>query len=131
MGAPYPPADEARQRAEEILARPEFAPPEKSWLEEALEWVDETVRSFFNSLLAGGAGSIIAWVILAVLVAIVIVVVARITRTMQVVPTHAVEQPISSRRSAVNWRAEAERLEAEGNWKDGIAVSVPVARRRS
>jgi hypothetical protein len=50
----------------------------------------------------------------------VIVVVARIARTMQAVPTHAVAQPTEPRRSAVNWRAEAERLEAEGNWKDAL-----------
>jgi hypothetical protein len=120
LGAPYPPADEARQRAEEILARPEFAPPEQSWFEKGIEWVDETIRSFLNSLLAGGAGSIIAWAVLGVLVAIVIVLVARVARTMQSVPVHAVEQPGEPRRSAIDWRAEAERLEADGEWKDAM-----------
>lgn len=120
MGAPYPPADEARRRAEAILARPEYTPPEKSWFEKGLEWVDETLRSLLNSLLAGGAGSIIAWVILGVLVAIVVVLVARVARTMQAVPVQAAEQAVEPRRSAVDWRAEAERLEAERRWKDAL-----------
>jgi hypothetical protein len=120
LGAPYPPADEARQRADEILDRPEFEPPDESWLQKAFDWLDETIRSFLNSLLAGGAGSIIAWLVLGVLVAVVVVLVARVTRTLQAVPAQAVEQPSEPRRSAVDWRAEAERLEAEGRWKDAL-----------
>ena len=74
-----------------------------------------------QQLAGGGAGSIIAWVILGVLVAIVIVVVARESpaRCRPCRRTRSSSRP-SQRRSAVNWRAEAERLEAEGNWKDAL-----------
>jgi Domain of unknown function (DUF4129) len=120
LGAPQPPADEARQRADEILSRPEFRPPEKTWFEEALEWLDEAARSFLNSLLSGGAGSIIAWVVLGVLVAIVVVLAARVSRTVQSVPVHGMKTDIVPRRSSVDWRGEAERLEADGQWKDAL-----------
>jgi hypothetical protein len=120
VGAPYPPADEARARAGEILARPEYRPPEKSWLESAVEWIDETLRTFLNSLLSGGAGSIVAWGVLATLVLVVVALIVRVSRTMQPVPVHALATEPELRRSAVDWRAEAERLEASGAWKDAL-----------
>ena len=120
MGTPYPPAEEARQRASEILARPEYQPPEKSWLQQALDWVNDAARSFLNSLLAGGAASVISWVVLAGLVAVVLVIVARVTRTMQRVPVHTVESVVAQRRSSVEWERDALQFEVAGEWKDGL-----------
>jgi hypothetical protein len=120
QGAPYPPSEQARERADEILRRDEFRPPEKSFLEEAIDWVDETVRSFLNSLVSGGAGSLIAWVVLGALVIVVALVVTRVVRTMQTVPATAVERQQEVRRSAVDWLAEAERLERDGDWKGAL-----------
>lgn len=120
MGTSYPPADEARRRASEILARPEYQPPEKSWLEQALDWVNEAARSFLNSLLVGGAASVISWVVLGGLVAIVVVLVVRVARTMQRVPVHTVESVVAQRRSPVDWEREAAQFEATGEWKDGL-----------
>ncbi len=120
MGTSYPPADAARQRASEILARPEYQPPEKSWLQQALGWVNETARSFLNSLLAGGAASVISWVVLGGLVVVVGVLVARVTRTVQRVPVHTVESAVAQRRSPVDWERDAVQFEAAGEWKDGL-----------
>lgn len=120
MGSPYPPAEEARQRADEILSRPEFRPPERSWLEEALDWLDQSARSFLNTLLSGGAGSIIAWVVLGLLVAGVVVLVVRVLRTVQPVPALALHVDADPQRSATDWRAEAERYEASEEWKDAL-----------
>jgi hypothetical protein len=120
QGEPYPPADEARRRADEILQRDEFRPPDKSFVEEAVDWVDETVRSFLSSLVSGGAGSLIAWVVLVGLLAVVGLLVARVVRTVQPVPTTATERAVDVRRAAVDWRAEAERLEREHAWKAAL-----------
>ena len=119
MGSPYPPADEARQRADEILARPEFAPPEQTLLQRALDWVDETVRSVLSTLLTGSAGSIIAWVVLGVFIVIVVVVASRVLRTVQSVPTHHVEHDARRPVPPSTGRAKPT-LEAEGKWKEGL-----------
>jgi len=120
VGAPYPPADEARRRADEILARPEFRPPERSLLQRALDWVDETVRSVLSTLLTGGTGSIVAWLVLGMSVLVVVVVVTRVLRTVQPMPTHRVEHDTARTRRATDWEREAEVYEAEGRWKDGV-----------
>jgi hypothetical protein len=120
VGTSYPPADAARQRATEILARPEYQPPEKSWLQHALDWVNDSARSFLNSLLAGGAASIISWAVLGGLVVIVVVFAARVSRTVQRVPLHTIEASEARRRSSTDWELDAERFEATGQWKDGL-----------
>jgi hypothetical protein len=120
QGKPYPPADQARDRADEILRDPEFRPPEKSFVEEAIDWVDETVRTFLNSLVSGGAGSLIAWAVLGVLVLIVGLLVARVVRTLQPVPVSAVDRGGERRRAAIDWLAEAERHERDGDWKSAL-----------
>ena len=120
MGSPYPPADEARQRADEILARPEFRPPEQTLLQRALDWVDETIRSVLSTLLTGSAGSIIAWVVLALFIVVVVVVASRVLRTVQSVPTHHVEHDARQARTALDWAREADACEREGKWKEGL-----------
>jgi hypothetical protein len=120
MGAPYPPAGEARQRADEILARPEFQPPEQTLLQRTLDWVDETVRSVLSTLLTGGAGSVVAWVVLGLLVVVVVVVASRVLRTVQAVPSHHVEHDVARARTARSWEHDAEACEREGRWKDGL-----------
>lgn len=120
MGARGPSAEEARRRAQEILARDEFQPPEENVLQRALDWLDESIRSLLNTLLSGGAGSLFAWLVLGVLVAIVVVVALRVTRTVRAVPARAVVADRSPTRSPADWRAEAERHEREGDWKEGL-----------
>jgi hypothetical protein len=120
VGTPYPPAEEARQRAEDILARPEYRPPDKSLLQRAFDWLDEAVRSFLNSLLSGGAASIVAWIVLAALVGVVVVVALRVSRSVQRVPAVPIDNDPAPRRSPRDWSAEAERHEAAGEWKDAI-----------
>jgi hypothetical protein len=102
------------------LSRPEYQPPEKSWLQRGLEWVNDTARSFLNGLLSGGAGSIISWAVLGVLIVVVVVLVARVTRSVQRVPVQSVEVTVARRRSAVDWEREAAQLETAGRWKDGL-----------
>jgi hypothetical protein len=120
VGAPRPSADEARRRADEILSRAEFQPPEQSWFDRVRDWWDDSVRTFFDSLLSGGAASIVTWFVLVLMLAVVAVLVVRVTRSLQPVPSQPVMLRQDARVSAADWRAEAETHERAKEWKDAL-----------
>jgi hypothetical protein len=114
------PVEEADRRADEILSRPEFDEPSKSIFESVSDWVRERIAEFLSNLSGGGAGSVFTWVVLGLFVVVIVVVIVRVARTAQrdpgIVPVLAKEQ----RRRAADWRAEAERLEQQGDWRGAL-----------
>ena len=68
-GLPDPEAspDRARQEARDILSRPEYQEPPKTWADSVKEWLGDRLGDLFRNV-NGGAGGPIMWVILAVLV---------------------------------------------------------------
>ncbi len=116
-----PPPDEANARADEILSRAEFAPPERSLVDRAIDWVLERLGGLLTSLFSGGQGSFLSWIVLGacvVAVAAVIVVLVRSLRRDRSVAAIADVRDVT--RTAAEWRAEAERLEAAGSWKAAL-----------
>jgi Domain of unknown function (DUF4129) len=108
------------QKADQILAQPEYRPPEKSIGDVIREKITELLGKTIQALSGGGAGSIVGWIIIAALVAVVLFFVIRVARTTQRSPEQPVEVSIEVRRSPTEWRAEAERYEAEGQWKEAL-----------
>jgi hypothetical protein len=118
--------DEARRRAEEILARPEFQPPGRSPVERVLDWVFDRLDELFGRLGGiggGGSAGLIGWLLLAAgaatLVALVVTAVRRRPR----------RSPRDVKRAAVvvdrsreprDWRDEAAGHAAAGRWKDAL-----------
>jgi hypothetical protein len=120
-------ADEARRVAEQILSAPEYQEPAQPWWQKALEKVDDFISRIFGSLSgAGGGSSVVGWVILVLAVAaavtVVVLAVRSIRRSKRVKPDEADDlKPRRHRREPrVDWDAEADRLEAEGRWRDGL-----------
>jgi hypothetical protein len=113
-------ADEANERADEILSRPEFQEPAKSWFEQAGAWLQETVGRVLGELLGSGAASIVTWLVLAAGIAVIAFVGVRIARTTQRDPGVAVTRPGDDRRRSIDWSKEADRLEASGRWRDAL-----------
>ena len=120
-------ADEARSVAEQILSAPEYQQPAQPWWQKALERVDELLSRFLGSLGGGGGGSsVVAWVVLVVAVvgaATVVVLAVRSLRRSARGRVDADETPRPRRTRGeprVDWDAEAEKLEAEGRWRDGL-----------
>ena len=126
-------ADEVRRLADEILGRPEFAAPERSFFERFLDWVLRQLERLFGGDgdpaeiggEAGGAGGS-AWFTLLVLVvaAVLVVVVLRALRGTWTGRRRVEDDPldvdVEDRRDAAAWDALARRLEAEGRWKDAM-----------
>lgn len=123
---PQPDPDQVRDRADQILAGAEFNESE-SILDRATRWLNEAFSGLFNSLSEGGAGSVLAWLILATLVAGLVFLALRMRPTaglggassmaVNVVTTGPAATEF---RSASQWRAEADRLADEGSFDHAL-----------
>ena len=113
--------DTSRAKAHAILQQKQFQHP-ASLLTRALRWVAEHLAGAAGDLLSGGWGTVIAWVVVIAcltLVGFLVYVVVRST------PSRTPKEPeapvrVEVRRGSQDWTAEAERLEAAGEWKDGL-----------
>jgi tetrahydromethanopterin S-methyltransferase subunit G len=59
LPVPAPSVDDANDRADEILSRPEFQPPEQSWLQRLGERIDEEIGRLLAEVLSAGAASFV------------------------------------------------------------------------
>ncbi|MCB1272382.1 MAG: DUF4129 domain-containing protein [Microthrixaceae bacterium] len=120
----------ARDEVAEVMSRPEFQYP-RSIPERIGEWFAERLDDLFNrvpdsggtEVVAPGAGlgSLVGWVLVVLAVVVVVVVVVLVVRRWVPRPDDddGEESTIDTehRRPAHEWRNEAERLEAGGEWK--------------
>ncbi|MBI2704701.1 MAG: DUF4129 domain-containing protein [Actinobacteria bacterium] len=111
---------EARSRADDITSRAEYQPPPKSITERISEELRKALGRVLNGLSGGGLGSAFGWVFMTVLLAIVGYLIFRVTRTVQRAPQHEPDVTIEVQRSPTEWRSEAEKYEARGEWKQAL-----------
>jgi hypothetical protein len=109
---------EARGRAEEILARPEFQPDEPSWLERVVEWVFDR----FGDVVGGAAdNSVVGLVVLALVIAGLVFLATRLAgRVQRDRPVAASSVEVDHEKGPGHWHAEADRHEAAGRWKEAM-----------
>jgi hypothetical protein len=114
----------ARDTAGQILARDEFKPPTESPIRRALNWLGEKLgkllEKLFSAFGGGGSGSLLAWAILALVVAgIVALIVVRVRRgpVAKVVARHVV---IDRSREPSDWRTEADEHARHGRFRDAL-----------
>ena len=118
------PAGDIRQRAHEILQRPEFGRHE-SLVQRILNWIGDLFSKITFGL-GGGPGFLGNLVSLAIVAAIVVVLVlivrSLLGRTRPPKPTKDDELTIELEdgRDASDWRSDAERFEAAGQWREAM-----------
>ncbi|HVF33061.1 MAG TPA: DUF4129 domain-containing protein [Acidimicrobiales bacterium] len=124
---PPPTADpeEVRRSADEILGRPEFQEPPRSWYQRALDWIGDLLADALGSLIAGGTGAVVAWALLALVVVAVTVIVVRAVQRDRRRPSPNRDGPTidvasDTPRPPEVWAAEADRLEGEGRWREAL-----------
>jgi hypothetical protein len=113
-------AEEIRQLADDILARPEFHQPEPSLIEQARDWVEKRIGDILDAAFSGSAGSLVGWVVLLVAVGLIIWSATRFSRTVQAGGRVGIQVEGIHLRSPGQWRAEAEAHEAAGAWKEAL-----------
>jgi hypothetical protein len=123
MWAELPP-DDIRQHAHEILQRAEFDRQE-SLLERIVSWIGDLFSNITFGL-GGGPGFLGNLVSLAILAAIVVVIVLLVRSLLRRgrLPKSARDDELTIEleegRDAADWRSDAERFEAAGQWREAM-----------
>jgi uncharacterized protein DUF4129 len=112
--------DQVREAVREVLSRPEFRPPDRPLLDRVLDWALEMIGRLLAALGGSGAGGIVGLVLLALVLVGVGVLVARFSRGLTPSPEVAAAVPVGVRRSAAEWRAEAEAQERAGAFREAV-----------
>jgi Domain of unknown function (DUF4129) len=111
-----------RDLADQILSQSRYDQPSKSIVERALDWAGEQLGKLLEGLVGGGGGAVLAWAILLGAAGAVIYLLVRYGRVT--VPALAAdpepEVMVELTRSAREWREEADALEREGRWAEGL-----------
>ena len=111
---------QVREVVHEVLSRPEFRPPQRSLTERVLDWLLEVIGRLLGALAGSGAGGIVGLLLLALVLVGVGVLAARFSRGLTPSPEVAAVVAEGRRRSAADWRAEAEALERAGAWREAV-----------
>lgn len=122
-GAPPVPdrsAAQARATAKGVLARPEYREPSPTILERIRAWIAEQLGRLLRKLGVGGSASIVAWLILAVAIAVIAFFVTRFAKGVTPDATSGAEAATARLRTADDWRAEAAAHEKQGRWRAGL-----------
>jgi hypothetical protein len=112
--------DVVRAAARRVLARPEYREPTPNILERIRDWVVEQVERALGTLLGGGQARVLAWAVLAAAVGVVGFLVLRFSRGVTPDATHGAQPQGERRRSAEDWRAEADANARAGRWREAV-----------
>jgi hypothetical protein len=109
-----------RHTADRILARPEFADDRRSLLERARDWVFDRLDDLLGQLGGSGGGQLVGWAVVVLLAVAAVVFAVRLTRGTRRDPGIAEGRAVVARRTAAEWRIEAEGHEAAGRWRPAL-----------
>jgi hypothetical protein len=112
--------EQVREAVREVLSRPEFRQPDRPLLDRLFDWALEMIGRLLAVLGGSGAGGIIGLILLALVLVGVGVLAARFSRGLTPSPEVAAALPGGVRRSAADWRAEAEAHERTGAWRQAV-----------
>ncbi len=111
--------EEVRRLADRVLADEVFDRAEPGLVVQARDWIFEQVGEALDRLLAAAGGGPLGWVIVGILALAAVVLAVRFTRGVQGDPDDG-GTPAGPRRPATDWLADAERLEAAGEWRASL-----------
>jgi hypothetical protein len=120
LRVPERPPDSVRQAVDEVLARPEFQRPPPGWLQRLRTAALDLLDRFLGTLLGGGRGAALAWVVVAAVVVGVAFVAFRFARGVTRDPGRAAPSVGIRRRTPAEWLTEAEEAERAGRWRLGL-----------
>jgi Domain of unknown function (DUF4129) len=124
MGLPPSAHDPAavRDLADQILAEARYDRPPESIPDRVMGWIGDQLARAFGALVSGGGATVLAWVIVAIAIGGIVYLLVRHGRVslVSLADPGEPEVMVELTRSAREWRTEAERLEGEGRWAEGL-----------
>jgi uncharacterized protein DUF4129 len=120
LPAPDRDPDQVREAVREVLSRPEFRPPDRPLAQRLFDLVLELIGRLLAAIGGTGAGGIIGLALLALMLVGLGILAARFSRGLTRSPEVAAAVPLGTRRSAADWRAEAEAHERAGAWRQAV-----------
>jgi Domain of unknown function (DUF4129) len=114
--------ESVRDLADQILSQSRYDQPAKSIPDRVMEWLGEQLTKLLEGLVSGGGGAVVAWAILLGAAGAVIYLLVRYGRVTvpALAPDPAPEVMVELTRTAREWRQEAEALEGDGRWAEGL-----------
>jgi hypothetical protein len=120
LAVPERPPAEVRRTVHDVLSRPEYKRSQPSPIERARTWVRDQIGRMLSSLFRGDRGTVLAWAVLGGLLATAIVLSIRFARTMTPDPDVPARASATPRRTARDWRAEADAHERAAEWREAL-----------
>ena len=114
---PTRPPGQVSRTIDRVLARPEYQHPGPSLLERVQNAVVDWIARVLSGVVGAGVG---AWIVLAVILALVVLVVWRLAGGVTRDPGQGVTVSARRLRPAADWRAEAEAHERAGEWRQAV-----------
>ncbi len=118
LPVPSQSAGTANEVVDDVLSRPEFAGLRPSLLDRLRDWLLERIADLVGA--GQGTGSLGAWAVGLLLLAVVGFVAWRVTRGVRPDPVSASPVAGVARRRPAEWRAEAVAREAAGEWRSAL-----------
>lgn len=113
-------ADDARRAVRDVLSRREFREPAEPLLQRARDALFDFLGRLLARILEGATGSPVGWLAVAIVVTVIAVLVVRFARGLTRDPAREAVGVPSVRRAARDWRADADALEATGDWRGAL-----------
>jgi hypothetical protein len=122
LDLPVPSRDpsEVHRAVEEVLSRPEFRPAARPLLDRIWTWVLARLGELLASLSATTAGSVIGVALFVAILVVLVLLATRFARTMSRGPEVDAAIVSAPRRTAAEWRTEAEAHERAGEWRQAV-----------
>jgi hypothetical protein len=114
---PTRPPGQVTRAVHDVLARPEYQHPGPSLLARLQQDVLDWVARVLSGVVGAGVG---AWIVLAVILGLVVLVVWRLASGVSRDPGQGVFVATGRLRPAADWRAEAEAHERAGEWRQAV-----------
>jgi hypothetical protein len=104
----------------DVLSRDEFREPAKSLLQRGRDALFDFLGRLLARILEGATGSPIGWLAVALVVGVLALLVVRFARSVTRDPEGEAVGVPASRRTARDWRADADASEAAGDWRSAL-----------
>ena len=112
--------EEVRRVVRAVLARPEYQVHRPSGFNRVVEWLLDLLANVLAGLTGNGGGSLVGLVLFTLILAGIGLLLVRFARGFSRDPELAAAVPAGKLRPPADWVAEAERREAQGDWRGGL-----------